>query len=205
MLLLSLITLFAGPLIFQWVSSSHPLARALDRVIVFVLVALVVLLLIPDIVEPLGPSALGFLIVGYVLPGLLERAVKQAAETLHLLSLYVALIGLLLHAVLDGAGLAGSTVRDSGGLAAAIILHRFGMGLMLWLIMQPVFGNRIAWATLFAMAAATIAGFEFSERLLPYADDTLIAAVQGIIVGTIIHSLVHREHVHSTHVHNHEE
>lgn len=196
MLLLSLITLFAGPLLFQWMSSNHPLARTLDRLIVVVLVLLVVVLLIPDIVEPLGWSAPAWLFIGYLLPGLLERLIRRAAQTLHLLSLYVALIGLLLHAVLDGAGLAGSELRDDGGLAAAIILHRFGMGLMLWLIMQPAFGNRIAWATLFAMAAATITGFEFSERLLPYAGDSLIAAVQGVIVGTIIHSLVHREHVH---------
>jgi hypothetical protein len=199
LLLLSIITLFAGPLLFQWVSSSHPLARALDRAIVAVLVVLVVVLLIPDIIEPLGLLAPGFLIVGYLLPGLLERVIKQAAETLHLLSLYVALVGLILHAVLDGAGLAGSEMRDNSSLAVAIILHRFGMGLMLWLIMQPVFGNRVAWSILFAMAAATIVGFEFSERLLPYADVTVIAAVQGVIVGTIIHSLVHREHVHRDH------
>jgi hypothetical protein len=203
LLLLSLITLFAGPLLFQWMSSNHPLARTLDRLIVVVLVLLVVVLLIPDIVEPLGWSAPAWLFIGYLLPGLLERLIRRAAQTLHLLSLYVALIGLLLHAVLDGAGLAGSELRDDGGLAAAIILHRFGMGLMLWLIMQPAFGNRIAWATLFAMAAATITGFEFSERLLPYAGDSLIAAVQGVIVGTIIHSLVHREHVHDGDRHDH--
>jgi hypothetical protein len=203
LLLLSLITLFAGPLLFQWVSSSHPLARTLDRVIVVILVLLVVVLLIPDIIEPLGWYAPAWLFVGYLLPGLLERVIRRAAETLHLLSLYVALIGLLLHAVLDGAGLAGSELRAGGGLAAAIILHRFGMGLMLWLIMQPVFGDRIAWATLFAMAAATIVGFEFSEWLLPYTDDTMISAVQGVIVGTIIHSLVHREHVHGGHAQHH--
>lgn len=199
MLLLSIITLFAGPLLFQWVSSSHPLAKTLDRVIVVILIVLVVVLLVPDIIQPLGLSAPGFLLIGYLLPGLLERLIKRAAETLHLLSLYVALIGLILHAVLDGAGLAGSEMRDGSSLGAAIILHRFGMGLMLWLIMQPVFGKQVAWATLFALAAATIIGFEFSERLLPYADDTLIAAIQGVIVGTIIHSLVHREHVHRDH------
>jgi len=202
-LLLSLITLFAGPLLFQWISSAHPLAQTLDRLIVAALVVLVVVLLIPDIVEPLGWYAVGFLVVGYLLPGLLERAIRRAAETLHLVSLYVALVGLLLHAALDGAGLAGSELRGSGSLAAAIILHRFGMGLMLWLIMQPVFGERIAWATLFAMAAATLIGFEFSEWMLPFAGATLIAALQGVIIGTIIHSVVHREHVHGTHAHRH--
>ena len=130
------------------------------------------------------------------LSGVLEKLIRRAAETLHLVSLAVALIGLVLHALLDGAGLAGSEMRASPGLASAIILHRFGVGLMLWLIIEPVFGKRAAWATLVAIAAATIAGFEFSERLLPLAGDTVISAVQGVIVGTIIHGLVHRGHVH---------
>ena len=196
MLLLSIITLFAGPLLFQWVSSSHPVAKTLERIIVAVLVALVVLLLIPELIEPLGYIAPALILTGYLLPGILEKLIKQAAERLHMLSLYVALAGLLLHAALDGAGLAGSELRASATLAAAIVLHRFGMGLMLWLILQPAFGNRIAWFTLFAMAAVTIAGFEFSERLLPLAGDTFITGMQAIITGTIIHSLVYRGHVH---------
>ncbi len=97
---------------------------------------------------------------------------------------------------MDGAGLAGSELQASLGLAAAIILHRFGVGMMLWMIMQPAFGKRLAWLTLFAVAAATIVGFEFSEWLLPLAGETAIAGIQAIIIGTIIHSLVHRGHVH---------
>ena len=196
MLLLSLLTLFAGPLLFQWLSRSGRVARTLDRIIVAALIVLVVVLLVPDIIEPLGLAAPGFLLLGYLLPGLLERLIRRAAETLHLLSLGIALLGLLVHALLDGAGLAGSSLRAEPELAAAIILHRFGVGLMLWLIVQPVFGARSAWLTLFAMAAATIVGFEFSERLLPLAGDRVISAMQGVIVGTIIHGLVHREHVH---------
>jgi len=195
-LLLSLITLFSGPLLFQWLSHSGRVARTLDRLIVVALIVLVVVLLVPDIIEPLGWAVPAYLLLGYLLPSALEHLVRRAAETLHLLSLGVALLGLLLHAVLDGAGLAGSSLRAEPELAAAIILHRFGVGLMLWLIIQPVFGNRAAWLTLFTMAAATIVGFEFSERLLPYADDRVISAVQGVIVGTIIHGLVHRGHVH---------
>lgn len=202
MLLLSLLTLFAGPLLFRWLSESNLMARTLERVVVGVLVVLVVVLLIPDIIDPLGLAAPALIAAGYLLPGLLEKVMRKAAETLHLLSLYVALAGLILHAMLDGAGLVGSQLQSSGGLAAAIVLHRFGMGLMLWLIMQPVFGDRAAWLTLFAMAAATILGFEFSERLLPIAGDGVITAVQGVIIGTIIHSLVHRGHVHR---HQHEQ
>jgi len=196
LLLLSLLTLFAGPLLFQWLSDSGHIARAVDRIIVALLIGLVVLLLVPDVLEPMGWSALVLVLIGYALPSLLERTIRRAAETLHLLSLYVAMAGLLLHAVLDGAGLAGSALTAEPGLAAAIILHRFGVGLMLWLIIQPVFGARVAWLTLFAMAAATIVGFEFSERLLPWAGERFIVAVQAVIIGTILHSLVFRGHVH---------
>lgn len=200
MLLLSLLTLFAGPLLFQWWSGNAVLASRLEQVIVAILIVLVVVLLIPDLVEPLGLMAPVLMAAGYLLPWLLEKLVKRAAESLHLLSLYVALLGLLLHALLDGAGLAGSQMGGQdgghGSLAAAIVLHRFGMGLMLWLIMQPVFGKKVAWMTLLAMAAATIIGFEFSSRLLPLAGDSGILAVQAVIVGTIIHSLLHRGHVH---------
>ncbi len=196
LLLLSLLMLFAGPLLFSWFSGSHAVARTLDRAIVIVLIVMVVVLLVPEIIEPLGPWAAALLLVGYLLPGLLEKLVNRAAETMHLYSLYIALAGLLLHACLDGAGLAGSELRASAGLAAAIILHRFGVGLMLWMNIQPVYGNRVAWITLFGMAAATVLGFEFSERLLPLAGDGFIAGMQAVILGTIIHSLVHRGHVH---------
>ena len=199
LLLLSLVTLFAGPLLYQWMSGANRIAATLERLIVASLIGLVVVLLVPDIIEPLGPVAFGLLIVGYMLPGLLEKLIKRAAEGLHLASLFVALIGLMLHALLDGAGLAGSELRASAGLAAAIILHRFGVGLMLWMIMEPAFGKRYAWLTLILLAAVTIIGFEFSERFLPLAGDTLIAGIQAIIIGTIIHSLVHRGHVHRQH------
>jgi hypothetical protein len=196
LLLLSIAMLFAGPLLFAWLSSSHAVAQTLDRVIVVVLVGMVVLLLIPEVIAPLGSWAVLLLAVGYFLPGFLEKLVRRAAESMHLLSLYVALVGLLLHAVLDGAGLAGGELRHDTHLPLAIILHRFGVGLMLWMIIEPAFGRRRAWATLFGMAAATIIGFEFSELLLPLAGDAFVLAVQAVIIGTIIHSLVHRGHVH---------
>ena len=201
MLLLSLITLFAGPLLYQWVQQGGWFARTLDRTIVLLLVIIIGVLLIPEIVEPLGWRALALVLAGYALPGVLEHTIKRAAETFHLLSLYLALAGLLLHALLDGAGLAGSQLTASTGLAAVIVLHRLGVGLMLWMIMQPAFGQRIAWLTLFALAAATVLGYEFSERVLPLAGEQTVAMIQAVIIGTIIHSLIHRGHVHRGHTH----
>lgn len=196
MLLLSLITLFLGPLLYLWLQRQHAIAETLDRVLVGALLAIIALLLIPEVVGVLGwwtPFLAG---AGYLLPGLLEKAVRRAAQQMHLASLAVAALGLVLHAMLDGAGLASSKIQGTVGLAAVIVLHRFGVGMMLWMVLKPAFGQRAAWFTLAAVAAATVAGFEFSAHLLPLAGDWGISAFQAVIIGTIVHSLVHREHVH---------
>jgi hypothetical protein len=77
--------------------------------------------------------------------------------------------------------------------------------MMIWLIVQPVFGQRAGWIMLIGMAATTIIGFEFSARLLPLAGDFFILSLQAVIIGTIIHSLVHRGHVHSHNNAGHDE
>jgi hypothetical protein len=196
LLLISLLTLFAGPLILLWISRGGRMAQALDRLIVLLLVLLVFLLLLPDIVAAMGWSALLLVALGYLLPGILETVVRRAAATLHLASVGLALLGLLLHASLDGAGLAGSELQATPGLAMAIVLHRFSVGTMIWLIMQPAFGQRPAWLMLAAMAAATVAGFEFSSHLLPLAGKFAVAVLQALVIGTIVHSLLHRGHAH---------
>jgi hypothetical protein len=197
-LALSLIMLFTGPVLFLALARRGSVTRAIDRIIVVVLVLLVLLLLVPHTVQSLGWSALLCLAIGYGLPGLLEALVRRSAQTLHLATLLLALAGLLLHALLDGAGLAGSEYRSGEVLAVAIILHRFGDGLMLWLIMQPVFGARSAWLMLGGMAVATVVGYAGSARVLPVADAELILVMQAVITGTIMHSLVHRGHLHGT-------
>jgi len=68
--------------------------------------------------------------------------------------------------------------------------------MMVWLIMQSAFGQNVAWLMLVGMAAATVAGFEFSTHLLPLAGAFAIAVLQAVIIGIIIHGLVHRGHVH---------
>lgn len=188
--------LFAGPVLYLSVPREGGAARLVDRIVVAILVLLVMLLLVPHTVHELGLWALLYLTIGYGLPGLLEALVRRAAETMHLATLSLALAGLLLHALLDGAGLAGSAYSSGPVLALAITLHRFGVGLMLWLIMQPAFGARAAWAMLLGMALVTVAGYQWSATLLPYTDTRVIQVVQAIITGTIMHSLVHRGHVH---------
>ena len=136
LLLLSILTLFAGPALYHWMKKGDLIARTVERVIVTALVVLVVFLLVPESLSELGILAIGLMAAGYLLPGLLEISLRKSAHTWHLLSIIAALAGLVLHSMLDGAGLASSEITESSRLGAAIALHRLGVGLVLWLIVQ---------------------------------------------------------------------
>ena len=194
MLLLSLITLFAGPLLYHWMRQGGLIAKAFDRAIVAALVAVVIFLLVPEVFSEIGWVALGLIVTGYLLPGALESLVKKSAHTFHMISMILALAGFAMHAMLDGAGLAGSSLQPSYNLALAIVLHRLGVGLVIWLILQPVFGRTVAIAALLLIAAVTVLGYYLSETLLPLAGQNSVLVIQSLIIGTIVHSLVHRGH-----------
>jgi FtsH-binding integral membrane protein len=120
--------------------------------------------------------------------------IKKAAHSLHLISLLLALAGLAVHAALDGAGLAGSAVETPENLSLAIVVHRLSVGLMLWMMVQPVFGKRVAFAVLGFVALATVGGYLLSKSLPVLEGDTVMAVIQALIIGAIVHSLIHRGH-----------
>lgn len=191
MLLLSILALLVGPLLYHSLQRGGRIAAALERAILVFLLVLVVFVLLPELWHETGAWSLLYLAVGYLLPGALETVIKRAAETLHVISLMLALLGLVLHAMLDGAGIAA----DPEGLALAIVLHRLGMGLVVWLLVQPAFGRRAAWAVLGVVAVATVAGWALSDVLSGLTGGRVLPVIEGLIVGMIVHSLVHRGHL----------
>ena len=201
LLVLSVLILFVGPILYLWLQRGGLVARTLDRAVLLALVAVVFLLLVPESIEHLGWWALLLIFTGYLLPGVLEFLVKSAAVTFHLASLAAALLGLILHALLDGAGLAGSEQIDSSSLALAIVLHRLGVGLIIWLLVEPLYGKISALVVLLVVAAATVLGFVLSSEVLPMAGAESFQVVQALIIGAIVHSLLHRGHGEQAHQH----
>jgi len=185
-------------MLYQWLRQGGFVAKAFDTLIIVVLMVLMAFILIPESWTELGYWSLALMLSGYLLPGLLEQLVKKAAHTFHLVSLLLALGGLALHAMLDGAALTVGHDTANSNLSMAIVLHRLGVGMMLWMMVQPVFGRRIAFAVLGFVALATVAGFLLSEPVLGLESDTL-SVIQALIIGMIVHSLVHRSHGASHH------
>jgi hypothetical protein len=198
-LFLSIIALFVGPLLYQWLRGGGLIAKAFDSAIIAVLVLLMAFLIVPESWAQLGPLSVLLILSGYLLPGVMEHLVKRAAHTFHLVSLLLALAGLALHAMLDGAILTVSNGSSGSNLAFAIVIHRFGVGMMLWMMVQPVFGKRGAFGILGFVALATIAGYVLSETVLDLEEGYAISIMQALIIGMIVHSLVHRGHGASHH------
>ena len=72
MLILSIMALFIGPLLYIWLRRGGLIAKAFDSIIVLVLLVLMVFVLIPESWHALGLVAVGLMLAGYLLPGLLE-------------------------------------------------------------------------------------------------------------------------------------
>lgn len=199
MLVLSIISLFIGPILYQWLRHGGFAAKALDSLIIAVLITLMAFFLIPESWAELGYSSIGLILAGYLVPGLLEHLVKKAAHTLHMVSLLLALAGLALHAMLDGAALNSGDGAMARNLSLAIVIHRFGVGMMIWMMVQPLFGRWIAFAVLGFASIATLGGYLLSERVLGLEGGFAIPVIQALIIGMIVHSLVHRSHGASHH------
>jgi len=193
-LLLSIISLFIGPLLYQWMRRGGFAAKAVDSLIIAVLILLMALFLIPEAWVTLGYGSIALILTGYLVPGLLEQLIKKAAHTLHMASLILALAGLALHAMLDGAVLSGGNDDMTSKLSLAIVLHRFGVGMMIWMLVQPLFGRHIAFAVLGFATLATVGGYLLSEKLLGLEGGYAMSVIQAVIIGMIIHSLIHRSH-----------
>lgn len=197
MLYLSIIALFIGPLLYFWLRQGGLVARTVEQAIVAALVVLVVFLLVPEAFREMGVWAFVLMAAGYGVPGLLEKVLKQAAHAFHVISLVLALLGLIVHAMLDGAALAAGATEAGSGLALAVVLHRFGVGLVLWFMVQPVFGRYAAFGVLAVMGLATALGQWFAETLVDMEHLEALHAIQSVVIGMIIHSLVHRSHTHT--------
>jgi len=198
-LLLSIVLLFIGPILYQWMRRGGFVAKAFDSLIITVLILLMAFFLIPESWAELGYWSLALILAGYLAPGLLEQLIKKAAHTLHLLSLLLALAGLALHAMLDGAALNAGNEEMSNNLSLAIVIHRFGVGMMIWMMVQPLFGRKVAFGLLVFVSLATIGGYLLSEKLLGLEGDYSMSVIQALIIGMIVHSLVHRSHGASHH------
>ncbi len=157
---------------------------------------------LPHTIEQLGIWALGLALVGAGLPGLIEHLFHKAARATHIFTLGFGIVGLAMHAAMDGMSFTEVHLAQGGlWLALAVVLHRLPISMALWWLCREAFGTRTAWALLMALVAGTWLGFLYTDHLLESVMADEFAQFQALMSGMLLHSLIHRPHEHACHSH----
>ena len=141
-----------------------------------------------------GWVTLVFVVLGFVSPTFAEKLFRRAAKHAHVVALALGLLGLSLHAVLDGAALAGSAFGGDQ-LPTAVVVHRFPVGLTIWWLLRPHFGNVVAGLVLTLVAAATAAGYGLGPPVAEGLSGQSVAWFQAFVAGSLLHVVFHRPHL----------
>lgn len=200
-LIATVTALLCGPLLYLLARRRPAFLGFLDGFVLVCIAGLVLLEVLPGTYGAGGAWSLAFLALGAIGPTLVEHGLARARREAHLATLALAILGLLLHSLADGAALAPGDGGHHGhnhgedALVMAIVVHSVPVGLVVWWVMAPVFGWRWPALTLAAMAGATSAGFAFGLELGHWLGDRAFAWFEALVAGSILHVVFGRPHL----------
>jgi uncharacterized membrane protein YraQ (UPF0718 family) len=192
LLLASIAALGLGPLAYRLAGRQHNLLAVLDGFVFVAIGGLVVLSVLPESMAQGGWPTLGFVLIGFAGPTVAEHLFHRAAKGTHEATLVLGLLGLCLHALIDGAAL-GTTVGTQ--LTAAVVLHRLPVGLAIWWLLRPHFGVALPGLVLGLVAAATGAGYGIGPTLSASLSSQSVAWFQAFVAGSLLHVVFFRPHL----------
>jgi uncharacterized membrane protein YraQ (UPF0718 family) len=185
-LLASLAALVLGPLVLEWTRGNWTLA-AVDAFALVAVGGLVGVHILPQSFVLGGWGAIPVFLFGLLGPGLLCGTRILAGSTGSKITLPLALLGIALHALLDGVALASGT-RDA--LAVAVVLHRVSDGVGIWWLARPAYGRRMAFLLLGVLAAFSVVGYAFAQPIAGGTSHMMFGLVQALIAGSLLHVIL---------------
>lgn len=187
-LVVSLLLLFLGPLLLWMASRQRALLAWLDGFVLFAVGGLVCLDIVPHAAEQAGWWVFPLALAGLFIPTLFERLRKYARRA-HAAALVLGMVGIVIHALVDGIALSDSEAGSS--LILAVVLHRLPVGVAAWWLIRPAYGRGAAWAVLGAIAATTVVGFVAGESWRTQAESEGIGLFTALVAGSLLHVLLH--------------
>ena len=157
---------------------------------------------VPDVWVRLGVPGVLVMLAGLGFPMLLEAVFSRAVHSAHLAVIFIAALGVVAHALLDGIALLPT---EGGGvfaneLALGVILHRLPVGMVIWWAVRPQFGTLAAVATLALIIGVTAVSYFLGADLLNASAGSLLI-FQAFVAGSLLHIAV----VGMSHEHDHPE
>jgi len=193
LLLTSLAALIIGPLLYRVADRARSGLIALDGFVMVAISGLVLVHIIPHSITAAGTVAVILALVGFLGPGLLERVLHKVARETHIVTLVLALVGLMVHALVDGVALGTGSEHEHGSvLAIAVALHRLPVAITIWWLLRPSVGAATAIATLVGLAIATLVGYGLADTLHTALHAKWLWMFQAFVAGSLLHVVVHR-------------
>lgn len=194
LLFASLLPLFLGPLLVWVLQRARWAARALDAFVLVTVAGLVLLSILPQTLADAGVLAIIAVVAGTALPMLGGKVFSAKPSAVRSVTVLLGLIGLGLHAALDGVALAAPQHGHDHGhptpLAVAVLLHRFPVGLAIWWLVRPKLGTKIALSSVGAIAVATALGFVWAHEAHGWMHGPALGVFQALVAGSLLHVAV---------------
>jgi len=210
-LIASILALGIGPLIYQTFGPMKRTDKIVSGFILLVIAGSLFLEVLPSSFHQVGITAIVLALLGFVGPTLIEKQFTNAASRTHTLTILLGIVGLIIHASIDGSALQSTNLTDNNNsLALAVIIHRLPVGLTIWWLLKPLLGERFALLTLLGIASATVIGFVLSMQFSEYQTSNTFALIQAFVSGSLLHVVFHKPHedgcMHTSqsHAHSHQ-
>ena len=202
----SLLPLLAAPALAAWADRSAVTRALIDRFVAVLLGGLVVFHIWPDAVLEAGNAALLGGLLGLGFPFLLHGRLHDIEERAFPGMVWLAFLGIVIHAALDGVALLapehGEASTSAGMLALAVLLHRLPTALALWWLTVPMLGRGAAVVLLAAMGLATLLGFTLAGGLFARISPVGLGIFEATVAGMLLHVVFgHHRHEHHQHAH----
>lgn len=203
LLLVSVFGLFVGPAVLSLGSGQRALLSAINAFVVVSVGGLVLFHLTPEAWIHGGAPAILFVLLGAVLPSLMERSLSKTSTALTPVLL---LLGLMPHAALESTALGMADVDHALGIGAAVAAHRLPVGLVLFSIWRRSSGATAAWVALVALTLATVVGFWAGDFIESLVSESVMSWLQGFVGGALLHVVfTHHLSGDGEHQHSHED
>jgi zinc transporter ZupT len=188
----------AGPVLYRLLHGRARAARLVDGFVYLSVPALVAWQVLA--VAWADRSVLPLIAVGagLLVPEAMERVSRALARMTDDLAILIALSGVVLHDLLEGAAFAPGEEGVAPAFALAVILHRVPVGLVIWWLIRPRHGIGLASLGIATTVLATLAGFGIGGEILGDAHGPMVELYQAFVSGSLVHVVFHQgRHDHS--------
>jgi len=209
LLVLSILALALGPGIVALAGARSWVLALVDGFVIVTIGGIALIHILPHAILSCGAWAFVGAGAGLLGPMLLEKKrhahhddVRGGDTASHRPALALALLGIAIHAFLDGSAFAEhgdghGHGHDHGAhaselLGLAVVLHRIPEGLAIWWLVRPRPGGvKTAVFALSMVAAATVLGSRFGDELVHGTRAAVFSFVQAVVAGSLLHVVIH--------------